>query len=73
MGSARKALADLEIIEIEPVVVAAFLHDPCLRSLQALKSPSSLHITENRLTDYQADLHQLWPLKPNEKGSWLIV
>ena len=53
MGSAGKPLPDLEIIEIEPVTVAAFLHCRCLRSLQALKSPSSLHISENLLSDYQ--------------------
>src|ERR1700730_12766181 len=32
MGFARKALPDLEIIEIEPVVVAGILHGLCLRS-----------------------------------------
>ena len=47
VGSARKALPDLKIIEIEPVGVAEFLHDPCLWSLQALKSLSSLHFSKN--------------------------
>ena len=62
VGSARKALPDLKIIEIEPVGVAEFLHDPCLRSLQAPKSLSSLHFSINLLIDYQADLLQLRPL-----------
>src|ERR1700730_6964988 len=40
VGSARKALHDLEIIEIEPVVVAVVLHGRVSGPQQALKSPS---------------------------------
>jgi hypothetical protein len=32
VGSARKALPDVEVIEIEPIVVAEFLHGECLSS-----------------------------------------
>ena len=32
MGSARKALTDVEIVEIEPIVVAEFLHGQFLSS-----------------------------------------
>src|SRR5262249_39771204 len=35
VGSAREALPDSEIIEIEPIVVAGYLHGRCLRSPQA--------------------------------------
>jgi hypothetical protein len=38
--SARKALPDLEIIEIEPVIVPEFLHGLCLRALQVSAKPS---------------------------------
>jgi hypothetical protein len=41
-----KALPDLEIIEIEPVIVDEFLHGRCLRSQQALKCPSSFHYSD---------------------------
>ena len=58
VGSARKALPDVEIIEIEPVIVAEYLHGRCLRSQQALKCPSSFHYSENLLIEIQADLLQ---------------
>jgi len=45
MGSARKALPDLETIEIEPVIVSEFPHGLCLRALQVLKRPSSFHFS----------------------------
>jgi hypothetical protein len=70
IGSARKALTDLEIIEIEPVIVSEYLHGRCLRSQQALKCPSSFHYSENLLIEIQADLLQRRPLKPSEKGKW---
>ena len=65
VSSARKALPDLEIIEIETVVVAEFRHGRCLRFQQVLKSPSSLRFSENLLSENQADLLQLRPLKPS--------
>ena len=72
-GPARKALPDLEIIEIEPVIVSEYLHGRCLRSQQALKCLSSFHYSENLLIEIQADLLHLRPLKPSEKGKWPIL
>jgi hypothetical protein len=37
------------------------------------KCPSSFHYSENLLIEIQADLLQLRPLKPSEKGKWPIV
>jgi hypothetical protein len=55
VGPARKALPDLEIIEIEPVIVSEYLDGRCLRSQQALKCPSSLSIAGR-----DAPSHQSW-------------
>ena len=63
VGPARKALPDLEIIEINPVIFSEYLHGRCLRSQQALKCPSSFHYSENLLIEIQAD-----PLQPVPRG-----
>jgi hypothetical protein len=49
MGSARKALPDLEIIEIEPIVVAEFLHGLCLRALQGPQTSVKPSVFEKSL------------------------
>jgi hypothetical protein len=33
MGTARKPLPDLQVIEIKPVIVSEFLHGLCLRAM----------------------------------------
>src|SRR4029077_14282254 len=43
VGSARKALPDVEVIEIEPIVDAEFLHGQCFLSTRGcFECPSSL-------------------------------
>jgi len=60
VGSARKALPDVEIIEIERIVVAEFRHGQCLSSISVgFECPSSLQFSETDTTIHLFDTYVL--------------
>jgi hypothetical protein len=74
VGSAREALPDLEIIEIEPIVVAEFLHGRCLQSPPPLER--AMQIIADRPeapSTIRSDLGAIFISLELSRSTWLIT